>query len=66
VKWFGIARLVAALGVLGLSLASAQPRVTRDLYLLHATVTDVKKAPLAGAEVRLDDVLLGVTDSSGD
>src|SRR5579871_2602993 len=48
-----------------LAVVRAQDRVPSDLYLLHLTITDLTSKPLVGAEIRLDDELVGITDVTG-
>ncbi|HLJ23839.1 MAG TPA: alpha/beta hydrolase [Candidatus Acidoferrales bacterium] len=43
----------------------AQVQVPSNLYLLHVTVTDLASKPLVGAEILLDDELVGITDVTG-
>jgi len=57
--------VLVLLSVGDLAIALAQNRIASDLYMLHVTITDPAARPLAGAEIRLDDEVAGITDVTG-
>jgi esterase/lipase superfamily enzyme len=59
-----LGRLVGIAAALVLA-ANAATEIPSNLFLLRVTVTDGGGRPLAGAEIRLDDVAVGVTDETG-
>src|SRR5580704_13715393 len=57
--------VIILVSVCNLAVVCAQDLVPSNLYLLHVTVTDLASKPLVGAEIRLDDELVGITDVTG-
>lgn len=47
------------------TMAQGQDRIPPDLFMLHVTVIDAAAHPLADAEIRLDDDVVGTTDETG-
>lgn len=45
--------------------ADAQTAIPADLFLLRLTLTDLSGKPLSGADVLLNDTVLGLTDDTG-
>ena len=64
-RWFNLILVLVFVHAIDLAVTPAQDRMPAELYTLHVTVTDAAARPLAGAEIRLDDEVAGITDITG-